>query len=633
MNREEGERAKGVEELKRVKGRTSLVALAGDSNAWHIESFDDFVDRVLPEIVSELGPTASFRGANGDEFAVSLGDVLVGKPCESGKDLHPCHCAMRGSFYSCPVTCTVTVSCVPNDRAEEMPMCGKEKILQEVSARLELCEIPCMLFSSRCHLSSLPHGVDNGRRGLFMSGSTYLELNCFPRIEGVNRMSRVRNRKRKQVRTQTETGEESEIEKNGAKFMTWTVQSRADATQTLDCMELEMWSDRDGTARMTIKFPFTSPVSPMAIFSLLGVRSPDRAIEAVMEWDRLDLKDREGEPVAKRSKSDSMAALVRELLENGECRCGDPPRNTFASAFHLGLCGSNREPTERLDKFANHRVLPHVKKTYLTSESLNEAKIRHLSMYVHRACREWLDAKEEEIGKYFARVSTPSTQLAIIFRSVLRDRLRRFIAPLRRATERHGLEDGSNLFSGWNRCAMTNAIKSRFFDLTTVGGCFRRPGLVDERAYLLKSGYAARHSLMPFVSPHICESGSDTVLIDGEILGRCCDGASLARDLRAHRAEGRIPRGVEICYLRDHGALEIDTSEGIIFIPLFHLSQHARSSGLCESIDSVLETGDSVEAMRLLDDLVEGGVVAFMTAREIANPDDPSRVATYFFNV
>lgn len=116
-----------------------------------ISSFNVFIEESIPQIVEELSPITATT-ADGTEIQVRFEGLTLHRPYSTAdaKLMLPQECRLRGLTYQSTLSGRVVKTVIAPPRGRE----GREGGREETREKVWLCDIPLMLGSSKCNLTT-----------------------------------------------------------------------------------------------------------------------------------------------------------------------------------------------------------------------------------------------------------------------------------------------------------------------------------------------------------------------------------------------------------------------------------------------------------------------------------------------
>lgn len=379
-----------------------------------IESFDAFINTMLPHIIQE---SSEVRVAQGDqeEHVISLCNVSIARPTTTDadgreRDLHPHMARLRGLTYASAVMVDVVHDIHRADKHVE------RRLFRETC----LCRIPIMLGSQCCHTqhceSSMECRLDQG--GYFIvSGCEKVVIAQEKLHQNTPYIFAVKQPSRFAMQCEIRSCHERKLRSTSSLYLHITN------------------AKRGATPEMVATLPFvTMNVPVLALFRLLGVENRQQAMEAIVGNDSDAPESR----------------LLSSILDN------DSTANMSVEALYeyIGREGTretNREKRQRyLDHIVNCEVLPHQGLT--SSPDVLRSKVLFLGMMVRKLVRVYIGKLQCDDRDHYSakRVDCAGTQFGLLFRQVFRTVQKSLVMQLNKAAESNKLHftNVGNLVAG-----------------------------------------------------------------------------------------------------------------------------------------------------------------------------------------
>ena len=124
----------------------------------HIESFNDFMDNKVEQIIKQLNPLSIYNGYNAEtntydyEINIEFGDIYYSKPIINENDgstkiMYPQEARLRNLTYSALISVDVVISIIKD------PYNKKELISKKILNKVKIGKIPIMVRSKYCVLN------------------------------------------------------------------------------------------------------------------------------------------------------------------------------------------------------------------------------------------------------------------------------------------------------------------------------------------------------------------------------------------------------------------------------------------------------------------------------------------------
>ena len=351
-----------------------------------IESFDAFIEVVLPHIIAEA-PDIHVTSSNGDEHVISLCNLSVQKPTITDsdgreRDLDPHIARLRGLTYASAVLVDVVHDIYENgDRSAPV----ERRLFRETC----VCRLPVMLGSRCCHTSSrespLECRLDQG--GYFVVSGCEKVLVAQEKLRhNVPYIFRLRQPNRFVLQCEVRSCHEKKLRSTSSLYLYITN------------------TKKGATPDIIATLPFMTTSLPIyTLFRLLGVESKTDVMEMIIG-----------------TSGSADARLLSSILD------ADPTADMLIDELHEHVgkeCTTESTPERRqryVDHIINCEVLPH--QGLVRTPEVIRSKALFLGMMVRKLLCVHSGELQCDDRDHFAlkRVDCAGVQFGLLFRQVFR---------------------------------------------------------------------------------------------------------------------------------------------------------------------------------------------------------------------